>query len=341
MAMADTGYVPTLREQLLDRRSRLEDVLGRNDTAQLNHLLHEVDQALERMDVGKFGICETCHDTIESDRLLADPLVRVCLGCLTPSQQRALEYDLELAAQVQHGLLPPPGFSVPGWEVCYHFLPVGVVSGDYFDMMPDGKGGLSFVIADVAGKGVAAAMLSANLRAMFRALIPLDLPTHKLLANASRLFCESTLSSHYATMILGKTTASGELELVNAGHLPALLVQSSGITVFESNTLPVGMFCDQEFTAARARLSPGDTLVLYTDGISETLNEADEEYGIPKLRALLEDQRLSCPTKLIEACRRHVEQFRGARERFDDETLLAIQYAPGAGSESSRNIATA
>jgi sigma-B regulation protein RsbU (phosphoserine phosphatase) len=132
-------------------------------------------------------------------------------------------------------------------------------------------------------------------------------------------------------MILGKTTATGELELVNAGHLPALLVQPSGITVFESNTLPVGMFCNQEFTASRTRLSPGDTLVLYTDGISETLNDADEEFGTQKLRTLLEDHRLSCPNQLIEACRRHVDQFRGDRERFDDETLLAIQYAPGAG----------
>jgi sigma-B regulation protein RsbU (phosphoserine phosphatase) len=163
MAIADTGYVPTIREQLLDRRARLEDVLGRNDTEQLNHLLQEVDQALRRIEVGKFGVCETCHDSIEADRLLTDPLVRVCLGCLSPKQQRALEHDLELAAQVQNGLLPPPGFSVPGWEVCYHYRPAGVVSGDYFDMMSDGKGGLSFVIADVAGKGVAAAMLSANL----------------------------------------------------------------------------------------------------------------------------------------------------------------------------------
>lgn len=341
MAIADTGFVPTIREQLLDRRARLEDVLGRNDTQQLNHLLHEVDQALERMDVGKFGVCETCHDAIEGDRLLTDPLVRVCLGCLSPQQQRALEYDLELAAKVQNGLLPPPNFSAPGWEVGYHYRPLGVVSGDYFDMMSDSEGGLSFVIADVAGKGVSAAMLSANLRAMFRALIPLKLSTEKLLSNASRLFCESTLPSHYATMIFGKITAGGQLELVNAGHLPALLVQPSGITVFESNTVPVGMFCDQEFTASRAQLSPGDTLVLYTDGISEAVNDADEEYGTQKLRTLLVDQGLSCPAKLIEACRHHVDQFRGGRERFDDETLLAIQYTPGAGQFVESSTAAA
>ena len=100
--------------------------------------------------------------------------------------------------------------------------------------MSDGKGGLNFILADVAGKGLAAAMLSSNLRAMFRTLIPLDLGTEKLLAHASRLFRESTLPSHYATLVFGKTTASGEMEIVNAGHLPVLLVQKTGITVFEA-----------------------------------------------------------------------------------------------------------
>jgi sigma-B regulation protein RsbU (phosphoserine phosphatase) len=339
MAIADTGFVPNVREQLLDRRARLEGVLGRNDTAQLNHLLQEVDQALQRIDVGKFGVCEVCHDPIESERLLTDPLMRVCLGCLSPAQQRALEYDLELAAQIQNGLLPPPDLSIPGWEVSYHYRAAGVVSGDYCDLMSDGKGGLYFVIADVAGKGVAAAMLSANLRAMFRTLIPLNLGTEQLLAHASRLFCESKLPTQYATLVFGRTTATGELEIVNAGHPPALLVQQSGITVFESTGLPLGMFCNQQFTASRSLLGPGDTLVLYTDGISETQNLAGEEYGNQALRALIEQKGLCCPENLVAACREHLDAFRGACERHDDETLLAVQFAPTAEQRLQSNVA--
>ncbi len=330
MAIADTGYVSNVREQLLARRVRLEDMLTRNQNPQFSHLLHEVDQALERVEGGSFGVCEVCLGTVESERLLADPLARVCLECLSPQQQRALEFDLELAAQVQNGLLPPANLSLPGWEVSHHFRPVGVVSGDYYDLMSDGKGGLNFILADVAGKGLAAAMLSSNLRAMFRTLIPLDLGTEKLLAHASRLFRESTLPSHYATLVFGKTTASGEMEIVNAGHLPVLLVQKTGITVFESDNLPLGMFSDQTFTAAHTQLSAGDTLVLYTDGISEAENLAGEEYGTQALRALIESQGLCCPESLVRACRENVDRFRGDCERHDDETLLAIQYAPAA-----------
>jgi sigma-B regulation protein RsbU (phosphoserine phosphatase) len=341
MAIADMAYTQTVREQLQDRRARLEDVLTTNQTAQLQQLLDDVDQALHKIDTGSFGMCEVCHDSIESDRLLADPMIKVCLGCLTPAQQRALEYDLELAAQIQSVALPQCATSFAGWDACYHFQPVGVVSGDYCDLMSDGKGGLFFILADVAGKGVAAAMLAANLRAMFRALIPLNLSTEKLLSQASRLFRESTLPMHYATLVFGRASVNGELELVNAGHLPALLIQPTGVTAFESKNLPLGVFTDQQFTADKTRLSPGDCLVLYTDGISEAQNEAGEEYGSAALRKLIEERGLCCPERVVHAAREQVAQFRGSRLRTDDETLLAIQWTPGASEDAQRIVAKA
>ncbi|HEY4933266.1 MAG TPA: SpoIIE family protein phosphatase [Terriglobales bacterium] len=328
MAIAETPFVGKVREQLLDRRARLEDVLSRNESAQMQHLLDEVDHALERMNVGKFGLCEVCHDTIEAGRLLNDPTVSVCLGCLSPAQQRSLEHDLELAAQIQRGLLPPPDVEIAGWDIAYHYRPAGVVSGDYCDLIGSGDGGLYFLIADVSGKGIAAALLSTNLRAVFRALIPLGLSMEKMLAQASRLFCDSTLPTQYATLVAGRVTASGEMEIVNAGHLPVLLAGERGTRVFESTDLPFGMFCDQQFTASKARLEPGDTLVLYTDGISEAQNHAGEEYGIQAMRSLVEGQPRVCPNLLVQACREHVDVFRNGHERTDDETLLAIQYLP-------------
>jgi sigma-B regulation protein RsbU (phosphoserine phosphatase) len=328
MAIADTPFTGNTREQLLDRRARLEDVLTRNESEQMQRLLDDVDHALERMNVGKFGYCEVCHDTLESDRLLSDPTITVCLGCLSPAQQRSLEHDLELAAEIQRGLLPPSDITIPGWDVAYHYRPAGVVSGDYCDLISSGDGGLYFLLADVSGKGIAAALLSANLRAVFRALIPLGLSMEKMLAQASRLFCESTLSTQYATLVAGRVTPGGDMEIVNAGHLPIMLAGESEVTVFESKDLPFGMFCDQEFTAAKTRLQPGDTLVLFTDGISEAQNHAGEEYGIQPLRFLVEGQPRTCPNLLVRACREHLDGFRAGRERTDDETLLAIQYQP-------------
>jgi sigma-B regulation protein RsbU (phosphoserine phosphatase) len=331
MATAESPFLQTVRSDLIVRRERLESVIERNDSEQLTELLAQVDQALHRIDNGTLGICEVCHDSIEEDRILRDPLTSICLGCLTPHQQRALEYDLELAARIQNGLLPATDVAIAGWEVAYHYRPAGVVGGDYCDVIPDERGGLYFIIADVAGKGVAAAMLTANLRAVMRALVPMGLPLEKMLAQANRLFCESKLPMQYATLIVGHSSAAGATELVNAGHLPALLLHGSQVECFDSNDLPLGMFCDQQFTPVRTQLRPQDTLVLFTDGVSEAENPAGEEYGTQALRMLLEQTALCCPERLVESCRKQVEQFRAGGVRADDETLLAIQFV-GAGA---------
>jgi len=293
-------------------------------------LLEEVDSALHRIDHGAFGVCEACLGTVENERLLENPLARVCLDCLTPKQQRALEYDLELAAQIQKGLLPPSELSFTGWDISYHYQPAGVVSGDYCDLLRD-NGHLYFILADVSGKGIAAAMLAANLRAVFRSLVPLQLPIEELMLRANRLFRETALPTQYATAVLGKLSLSGELELANAGHLPALLAGESGVRSFESMCKPLGFFSDDTVRVANARLAPRDTLVLYTDGVSEAENDGGDEYGVERLRSVIAEQRLSPPSELVDAFKQHVAAFRGTRERMDDETLLAVQYAPAAG----------
>src|SRR5438552_692848 len=108
------------------------------------------------MDAGSFGICEHSHESIETDRLIADPLMRFCLDHLNGQQRNALEQDLQLAAQIQRGLLPRPDLFRDGWQVSYHYEPAGVVSGDYCDVVEAGDGDIYFMLGDVSGKGVAA-----------------------------------------------------------------------------------------------------------------------------------------------------------------------------------------
>src|SRR5215472_4869284 len=113
---------PFLRAQLEERKHRLEDALARaKGNASVSQLLQEVDSALERMGNGTYGICEECHDAIEKDRLLSDPLVRLCLDHLTAPQRRRLEADLELAARVQQKLLPAQQLAAPGWGMHYRY----------------------------------------------------------------------------------------------------------------------------------------------------------------------------------------------------------------------------
>src|SRR3974390_934093 len=185
MATMESAYLQSAKEQLEARLSRLENLLQQQPSEQVTQLITEVDQALDRIDTGHFGECTVCHESVETDRLMHDPLISVCLGCLSPQQQRALEYDLQLAAQIHHGSLPASDITIPGWQVAYHYQPAGVIGGDYFDVLRDGKGGTYFVVANVTRKGVAAATLTANLTAVFRALIPLGLEVEQLLTHAN------------------------------------------------------------------------------------------------------------------------------------------------------------
>jgi len=341
MALPDVAYVNSVREQLLAGRARLDDVLASGEKRNFDHLLNQVDQALQRIEHGTFGICEECHTDIGEEWLREDPLTTVCLEHMTPKQQRMLEYDLELAAQIQKGLLPPADFAMPGWQVGYHYAAASAVSGDYCDLIQGNDGEMYFVMADVSGKGVAAAMLSSNLRAIFRSLVPMGLSSAELMNRANRIFRQSALPSQYATLVFGKATPGGEVEMVNAGHLPALLACNPEMKLMESTHAPLGMFDDQEFTATHAALHGGDMLVLYTDGICEAENDSGDEYGLERLRSVVEAQRLECPATLVGACKDHLAKFRGRRERLDDETILAIQYAPTALSADGSGISIA
>lgn len=320
-----TAFDP-LREQLLDRRQRLEVAVSTIDEApELTRLLEEVGTALERMDDGTYGLCDLCHEPVETDRLIANPLTRLCIGHLTPKEQRLLEDDLELAARIQIGLLPDSSYRVDGWEVAYHYQPARLVSGDYCDLMSADCEGLHFIMGDVSGKGVAASMLMAHLQAMFRTLVSVKLPLDQLVARASRLFCESTLPTHYATLVCGKACATGAVEICNAGHLPPLLIHERKVTQIAANGLPLGIFCSEQFSLNKFQMQQGDTLFLYTDGLTETRDGAQGEYGIERLSRLLSEHHDQSPRSLVDNCVRELNRFCAGRPLTDDLTFMALR----------------
>src|SRR6185312_4933342 len=140
--------------------------------------------------------------------------------------------------------LPKP---LNGWEFAYHYQAAGPVSGDYCDLIQGDGGQTYFLVGDVAGKGVAAAMLMSHLSAMLRTLISIGLPLPELMQRASRVFCESTLPTHYATLVCGRAAASGEVEICNAGHPPPLVIGRGQVTALSATALPIGMFCAEDF----------------------------------------------------------------------------------------------
>lgn len=321
-----TAIEPLIREQLLDRRQKLETAaIGYRNDGELTRLLREVDTALRRMDDGTYGICDYCHEPVETERLIADPLTRLCIDHLSPNEQRALEDDLELAGRIQSGLLPQPRQKIDGWEIAYHYQPAGIVSGDYCDVISDEAQNVLFVLGDVSGKGVAASMLMAHLQAMFRTLISVGLPLEQMIERASRVFCESTLPTHYATLVCGKTNRSGLVEICNAGHLPPLLFHDGNVRQIEATALPVGVFCNEHFSANHVQLDQGDTLLLYTDGFSEAPNAIGAEYGVRRLAGLLSTHHELPPHALLDACMRDWLSFADGGRTIDDVTLMAIR----------------
>lgn len=320
-----TDTFPILRQQLVDRRHQLEQAMSAGGASlQVQRLVHEVDAALARMENGSYGLCEVCHQPIETDRLISDPLVRFCLEHLTPDQRRALEADLGLAAKIQKGLLPEPHFHYRGWEAAYHYEPAGIVSGDYCDLVPAPCGDFYFILGDVSGKGVAASMLMAHLQAMFRTLIPMGLPLPELVERASRVFCESTLPTHYATLVCGRAGVSGEVEVCNAGHPPPLFIARGGIAQIEATGLPLGAFCDEQFTTSRVRVEPGQAILLYTDGLSEARDTTGRMYGSERIRELTLGRQGSQPKDLIATCLKDLAAFRMGAPAGDDLTIMAI-----------------
>jgi sigma-B regulation protein RsbU (phosphoserine phosphatase) len=318
-----------LRDQLVLRRQKLQAAVARTQTANLLPLLEKVDLALERVEHGSYGVCEACAGTVEPERLLSDPLTEVCLDCLKPSEQRALEQDLLLAARIQAGLLPKRDFCAAGWKVAYHYEPAGQVSGDYCDLVQHGKD-LYFMVGDVSGKGVAAAMLMSNLHALFRVLIPTGLPLEQLVERANRLFCESTLPTQYATLIMGKADEFGNVEICNGGHPAPFHMGQHGVATIEAATVPIGLFSDQKFSSTQLRTSPGDSLVIYTDGISESESPDGAQYGAASMEKLLVACREMPSRELVDRCLKEVLTFRAGSPRLDDQALMVLQFAPAA-----------
>lgn len=325
-----TATEAVVRDQLLARRARLAELAATRREERLVELMRRVDSTLAELDVGTWNLCAVCHEPISPERLAAsDPLVRVCLECLSTDERRALERDLEAAARVQRALLPPREVRHDGWEIGYLWEPRGAVSGDHVDLLrPRGDDGpLHLLVGDVAGKGVAASLLQSHLHALFRALASAETPPAELVERANRQFAEATAPANYATLVALRLHEDGRVELANAGHPRPLLADRRGVRPVEGSGLPLGLFAGSTYGGRELRLLPGDTLLLYTDGWTEAERDG-EEYGIGRAAAALRRGARGSVSELLAACRDDLAGFLSGVPRSDDFTLLALRRSP-------------
>lgn len=276
---------------------------------------------------GSWGTCARCHETMTRPSIADGALISVCFECLTAEERRALERDLSSAGRVQRALLPAPTTALLGWEVSYHWQPLGVVSGDHVDVLAPVRAGdpLHLLLGDVAGKGVAASLLQAHLHALFRALAPGDLSLCGLLGRANQLFNQATTAASYATLAALRLFVDGRVELANAGHPRPLLADARGVRPVEGADLPLGLLAGAAYQTRELNLPPGATLLLYTDGWTEATNAGDEEYGIGRAAASFRRAAHLPLAELLAACREDLAEFLGGAPLGDDLSLLAVR----------------
>jgi serine phosphatase RsbU (regulator of sigma subunit)/catechol 2,3-dioxygenase-like lactoylglutathione lyase family enzyme len=241
--------------------------------------------------------------------------------------ERRAAQELEIAKQVQARLFPqtlPPLATLDYAGVCIQARAVG---GDYYDFLDFGKQRLGMVIGDIAGKGIAAALLMANLQANLRSqcAIALDQPL-RLLRSVNQLFYENTTDSAYTTLFFAEYDDGAQrLRYANCGHLCALLLRSDNtVERLESTSTVLGLFKEWDCSIGERRLFAGDTLALYTDGITESFNDAEEEYGEQRLIEALRRHRQLSSQASLGSIVDDVRQF-SPREQHDDITLIVAK----------------
>ncbi len=246
------------------------------------------------------------------------------------SERRAAQ-ELEIAKQVQARLFPQTLPCINTLEYAGMCIQARQVGGDYYDFLDLGQARFGLVIGDIAGKGIAAALLMANLQANLRSQCSVALDQLQLLLRSvNRMFYENTTASAYATLFFAEyDDQAGRLRYVNCGHLSALLLRGDDtVERLESTSTVLGLFRDWDCTIGERRLRSGDTLALYTDGITESFNDAEEDFGEQRLIGVLRRHRELPSAGLISAVVAEVQKF-SPREQHDDITLIVAKCRGG------------
>jgi len=270
----------------------------------------------------------------EEDLRLASTFAHLATAKLEQARMREeamarkkVDQELDLARHIQQGLLPgfPP--EIPGFELYGNNLPSRQVSGDLFGWWPRSDGKWLFCLADVSGKGLGPGLLMASLQATLEAWTERDLSTSELAFQLSRNLARHTDGRRFVTAFLALLDpATGTLTYTNAGHNPALLLHGTEpARDLEAQGLPLAMLPGQPYGEAALSLVPGDLLVVYTDGITEAANTAEEEFGTEALTALVEAHRQASLPALDATLLGELDSFTAGTPYLDDRTLLMLR----------------
>jgi sigma-B regulation protein RsbU (phosphoserine phosphatase) len=250
-------------------------------------------------------------------------------------ERQRLEQEIDIARGIQQALLPRNFPDNPNFAVTGINFPCLAVGGDYFDVFPLSEGRTAFLIADVSGKGLGAAIVTTMLQGALSAMT-LGTDPARVFSHVNRFLCDHSEVGRYATVFFGILDPDGHLEFINAGHpSPFLIRRGTAEEAFTEGSYPVGLVPEAEYTAACLKLEPGDTLVLFSDGVTEAMDPDEQLFGVPRLKKVLTGQ-LECPLEQLQKCvLESVENFARGAHQADDLTLLIVRYRATAASATT------
>lgn len=261
----------------------------------------------------------------------------VFLLALELADRVTMKRDLEIAREIQHWLVPEKPPAVPGADIAFTSRPANTVGGDYYDAFVLDSGNASappkrllMVVADVAGKSVPAALLMATFQASLRSLTTSSISLLDLVTGMNRYACAHSLGGRrFTTAFFAELeTESRALHYISAGHNPPVIHHASGqLEHLEVSNLPLGITPSREYLIGATILNSGDRLVIFTDGLVESMNSAEEEYGEPRLLETLKATPAASAQKTLVSVIASVDAFTGGARQHDDLTCLILHVA--------------
>ena len=254
-------------------------------------------------------------------------------------ERQRLEQEIGIARDIQQALLPKNLREYPHLAVSGVNFPCLAVGGDYYDVFPLDEKRTAFLLADVSGKGLGAAIVTTMLQGAL-SVMSLGTDPARTLNHVNRFLCDHVEVGRYATMFFGILEESGKLEYINAGHpSPILLRKDTVDEAFTDGSFPVGLVPEAEFTTSTLQLEPDDTLVLFSDGVTEAMDPEEDLYGVGRLRAVLQGKTQLPLDEIQKTVLESVENFaRGARQA-DDLTILVVRYRAVAAGVTDTDVA--
>jgi serine phosphatase RsbU (regulator of sigma subunit) len=241
-------------------------------------------------------------------------------------ERQRLEEQLNIARGIQQALLPRGFRDYPHLAISGINTPCLAVGGDYFDVFPLSDNRTAFLIADVSGKGLGAALLTNLLQGALSGMT-LGTDPARVFSHINRFLCDHAEVGRYATMFFGILDDQGHLEFINAGHpSPFLIRRGVAVEAFTEGSYPVGLVPEAEYTTTRLKLEPGDTVVLFSDGITEAMDPEEQLYGVARLREVLSGHMDTPLDEIQRLVLESVENFARGAHQGDDVTLLLVRF---------------